>query len=193
MPAATNVWIVLIRGINIGGRWLAMAKLVALMEKAGCTDVQTYIQSGNAVCKSRVADAPTLAAKIARAIEASEGYLPSVMVLSRADFEAAATANPYPVDDHKALHLFFCAEAPADLAPLERVRIPSEQYAQIGTTFYFYAPAGFGLSKLAGSFEKLTKVRATARNWRTVTALRGMIAAAEAATSPPPMTRAKKS
>ena len=44
------MYIALFRGINIvGRRMLPMKDLKLLIEKAGCLDVQTYIQSGNVV------------------------------------------------------------------------------------------------------------------------------------------------
>lgn len=166
------VFVVLVRGINVGGRVLPMKRLVELVEKAGGADVRTYIQSGNVVCKSK-ATADALGAKIGAAILASEGYEPRVMVLSVADFEAAIAANPYPVGDPKLTHVFFLDAPPAaeNLAKLDAIKTPTERYTLDGTTFYFHAPDGLGISKLAASFEKVAKVAATARNWRTITAL----------------------
>jgi uncharacterized protein (DUF1697 family) len=173
-----HTWIVLIRGINVGGRVLLMKRLVELMEKAGCSDVRTYIQSGNVVCKSRVADGYALGTKIGKAILASEGYEPRVMVLSRTAFDAAVVANPYPVTVPKLVHLFFLSATPTSesMAAVEALRLPSEKYTLDKTTFYFYAPDGFGTSMLAAKFEKVSKVDATARNWNTVQALHGLAA-----------------
>ncbi|MEO8874950.1 MAG: DUF1697 domain-containing protein, partial [Polyangiaceae bacterium] len=43
-------FVALLRGINVGGRnMLPMKTLIGLFEKAGCSDVKTYIQSGNVV------------------------------------------------------------------------------------------------------------------------------------------------
>lgn len=181
-----HTWIVLIRGINVGGRVLPMKKLVELMERAGCTGVRTYIQSGNAICKSKSSDPGTLATKIGKAILASEGYEPKVMILSLEQLVAAANANPYPTDAGKALHLFFLAAPPADptLAALVPHKAKDEQYTLDGTTFYFYTPKGFGPSVLAAKFEKLAKVDATARNWNTVQALLELAAQEPAKVSP---------
>lgn len=170
-----HTWIVLLRGINVGGHGvLPMKRLVELMEKAGCTDVRTYIQSGNAVCKSKIAVADVLAKKIGKAILAGQGFEPKVMVLSLADFEAAIAANPYPVDNHKALHVWFLAANPTpdDIARLEPIKHATEQYTFASKACFFYAPVAFGTSKIAATFEKVVEVAATARNWRTVMALR---------------------
>ena len=188
-----HTWIVLIRGINVGGRVLPMKRLVELVEAAGCTNVRTYIQSGNVACASKSADAGSLATKIGRAILASEGYEPKVMVLSRAAFAAAAAANPYPTTNPKAVHLFFLAAPPADptLAALAPYKAPGEEYTLVGSTFYFYTPDGFGPSKLATKFERLAKVDATARNWSTVEALLAL-ASSSAADAPPARARTSR-
>ncbi len=42
-----KTYIVLLRGINVGGRnVLPMKELVGLLERIGCRDVRTYIRSG---------------------------------------------------------------------------------------------------------------------------------------------------
>ena len=47
-------WIVLFRGINVGGHnILPMKALVALLESIGYTKVKTYIQSGNVVLEAK--------------------------------------------------------------------------------------------------------------------------------------------
>ncbi|MBA3266271.1 MAG: DUF1697 domain-containing protein, partial [Nocardioidaceae bacterium] len=52
MTAAGDVLVVLLRGINVGGRHkLPMPLLRETCESLGCTDVTTYIQSGNVVVR----------------------------------------------------------------------------------------------------------------------------------------------
>ncbi|MEA2140293.1 MAG: hypothetical protein QOC91_392, partial [Solirubrobacteraceae bacterium] len=58
--------IVLLRGVNVGARnRVAMPALRELLDGAGCKDVATYLQSGNAVLSSALAPA-----KLARRCEA---------------------------------------------------------------------------------------------------------------------------
>jgi Protein of unknown function (DUF1697) len=52
-PKTLTTHVALLRGINVGGKnRLPMKDLVAILIAAGCVDVKTYIQSGNAVCKA---------------------------------------------------------------------------------------------------------------------------------------------
>jgi uncharacterized protein (DUF1697 family) len=162
-----------------GNRMLPMKALKALLEKNGCCDVQTYIQSGNAIFRTSVTDVATLARQISGAVLKGHGFEPRVLVLTRGDIEKAAAANPFPEadDNPKTLHLFFLTDTPkkADLTGLETLKAKRERFELKGRVFYLYTPDGFGTSKLAERAERLLGVAATARNWRTVTTLIDMV------------------
>lgn len=55
-----NTYIVLLRGINFGGRnKIPMSALRLCLEQAGFTDVMTYIQSGNVILRSSLSQEQT--------------------------------------------------------------------------------------------------------------------------------------
>lgn len=164
------------RGVNVGGnRMLPMRSFASAIESAGGTSVRTYIQSGNAVFRAQKADTSGIAARIVRAIAASHGFEPHVLVVTLEQLEAAAAANPFPeaLAQPATLHLFFLSREPphADLAGMRALATGTERFALDGRVFYLHTPDGFGKSKLAGRAEKLLGVEATARNWRTVATL----------------------
>jgi len=174
-----NICIALFRGINVGGsNLLPMAELRAVLEKNGCADVRTYIQSGNVVCRSAISDRARLARRLTSAVSRSHGFEPWVLVLTRAELERAAAGNPFPQAEAQPnrLHLFFLAGPPKkpDLKSLASLKAAGEDFALKGKVFYLYAPDGFGRSKLAARAERLLGVEGTARNWRTVTTLLDM-------------------
>jgi len=171
-----KTYVALFRGINVGGRHaLPMRELKLLMEQAGCVDVQTYIQSGNAVFRSAAAGDDRLARQLTASIFKTRGFEPRVLVLTIAELNAAAAANPYPdaCANPSTLHLIFLAERAKkpDLKAMEALKSKSERFALDGRTLYLHTPDGFGVSKLAPRVERLLGVEATARNWRTVQAL----------------------
>jgi uncharacterized protein (DUF1697 family) len=171
-----KTWIVLLRGINVGGRnALPMKKLAQLLEGTGCREVTTYIQSGNVVMRSAFTDAVSLAKRIRACIAEGCGFEPQVMLLDQKEFARAAAANPFEQAsaNPKSVHLFFLAERPQkpNLESLERVRTASEAFALKGRVLYLHTPDGFGTSKLAERIERDLGVAATARNWRTVATL----------------------
>lgn len=171
-----NTWIALFRGINVGGnKLLPMKQLAALLEKAGCRDVKTYIQSGNVVFRSPMTDAARMATRILSAVSAARGFEPRVLVLDRTELQRAMEANPFrgATADPKSVHLFFLAERPKDpdIESLNAIKSESEAFALKGRIFYLHTPEGFGTSKLAERAERCLGVEATARNWRTVSAV----------------------
>jgi uncharacterized protein (DUF1697 family) len=172
----TNVYIALIRGINVGGSHLLPMKDVKLLfEQHGCAEVQTYIQSGNVVFRSTDANAGRLARRVTAAVAKARGFEPRLLVLTRHELERAAAGNPFPeADDNPAsVHLFFLAEPAkdADVKSMHAVKTATERFVLKGRVLYLHTPDGVGSSKLAARAERLLGVAATARNWRTVTTL----------------------
>jgi uncharacterized protein (DUF1697 family) len=171
-----NTWIALFRGINVvGNNILPMKELKALLEQNQCVDVQTYIQSGNVVFRSRLADAARVERRLADAVTKARGFEPRVMALKPSELARAAAGNPFPqaTDDPARVHLFFLDASPSrpDIEGLDAICTATERYTLKGRVFYLYTPDGFGPSKLAKRAERLLGVAATARNWRTVTTL----------------------
>jgi uncharacterized protein (DUF1697 family) len=168
-----KTYISLFRGINVGGRHiLPMKELVALLEELGCRNVQTYIQSGNAVFESKINNISQLSKKISAEIKKRRGFEPYVLLLNLEDLEKAIMNNPFPEgeNDPQGLHVGFLASIPKtpDLKTLETLRKNSERFHLVDHIFYLYAPEGVGRSKLAANTERLLGVPMTDRNWATV-------------------------
>jgi uncharacterized protein (DUF1697 family) len=74
-----NTYIALLRGINVGGhKKILMTDLKLLLDSIGLQNVQTYIQSGNVVFKSK--EDTHLATKIAEDINIKYGFFVPVLV-----------------------------------------------------------------------------------------------------------------
>jgi len=170
------VYIALFRGINVGGKnKISMKSLTGLLEASGYVGVRTYIQSGNVLFQSTPSKAVNFMRDIGKAIKDNHGFHPSIIVLDVKELDKAICANPFPdaEGNPKSLHLYFLTHTPKqpDLERLNQVKSASESFQLIGNVFYLYAPDGVGRSKLAAQVEKLVGVKATARNWNTVTKL----------------------
>jgi uncharacterized protein (DUF1697 family) len=167
------IWIAFLRGINVGGNHsLPMKELAALLEQNGCRDVKTYIQSGNVVFKDPETDSTKLATTISDAIHKNHGFQPHILLLKIEELEKAASSNPFPQAETapKSLHLYFLSEKPENpnIEGLNKIKINNEAFHLKEKVFYLHTPDGFGTSKLANKAEKLLGVKATARNWNTV-------------------------
>jgi uncharacterized protein (DUF1697 family) len=175
--AATSTWVALLRALNVGGRnRLAMRELVATFEAAGASAVATYIQSGNVIFRSGAREAAGVAAHVRAALSDRLGVDVPVVIRTSAQLRAVARANPFLGDggDPAALHVLFLSGRPAAsrVSALDPARSGPDRFAVAGREVYLHCPDGIGRSKLTGDyFEGRLATTATARNWRTVTAL----------------------
>jgi uncharacterized protein (DUF1697 family) len=169
-------YIALLRGVNLAGRnKVPMAGLQTVCESLGCTDVATYIQSGNVVLTSRLS-AAKLRTALESAIADQLGVGTVVMIRTAEQLAAVVTGNPFPAADPAHLHVLFLTEAPdQDLVrSLSDVDNPPEELAVRGAEVYFHLPNGAGRAKLPELYGRRIKIPGTMRNWRTVTKLLNM-------------------
>ncbi len=87
-------YVVLLRGINVGGRIIKMADLKACLEKAGLQNVVTLLQSGNVVFESDMS-APELKKLIESSLSARFGYPAKAQVLAMDSLRAIVASYPF--------------------------------------------------------------------------------------------------
>lgn len=178
MPNMT-IYVVLLRGINVGGHnKIKMAELREVLEKAGCKEVRTYIQSGNVVLASDL-DGPSLKELIEREINAAFGLNIPAIIRSGADFEAILRDCPYDdssLQEGETLHVSMLSDVPTaeGVAKLAAVDRGIDEYTIIGTNLYMFVRNKFNESKLADSLGKLG-TPGTVRNWKTMRKLESMV------------------
>jgi uncharacterized protein (DUF1697 family) len=164
-------YVALLRGVNVGGKGkLPMAELRGLLGSLGYTDVETFIQSGNAVFTSSASVAAT---RLESAIRERFSIDVAVMLRSAAQLRKVVDANPYSGVDPSKLHVGFMARKPAAalLAKLETERFLPEEFTGRGTELYLYLPSGMGRAKLPAFLDRQIGIPTTVRNWNTVTKL----------------------
>jgi uncharacterized protein (DUF1697 family) len=167
----------LLRGVNVGGKHkLPMKDLVALLEGLGCSQVRTYIQSGNAVFEAPAAVSAALPRTLAAAILKKAGFEAPVLLRSVAQAAAAVKANPFLArglgPEH--LHVGFLADKPAAalVRALDPARSPGDAFAVVGSEVYLHLPNGVARTKLTNAyFDAALETVCSMRNWRSVEAL----------------------
>ena len=175
------IYIALLRGINVGGNMLKMDRLREVCAKLGWKNVRTYVQSGNIVFEARKNSAHWM-----RALELrldGECRLPvTVMVRTAEEMARVAARNPFLKEkgiDVKRLGVTFLQRSP-EPAALKSLAVPgagADRFVCAGSEIYLHCPGGFGETKLSNNaFERLLSLRATTRNWNTVTTLSQMSA-----------------
>jgi uncharacterized protein (DUF1697 family) len=168
--------VALLRGINVGAhKRIAMPALRELLSEAGFGEVQTYVQSGNVVLTSEL-DPAELERELERLIAEGFGFDVEVIVRTREQLSEVVQRNPLGevATDPKRYQVSFLA---AELEPeraeaLAAAAVEPERFIAHGRELYAWHPDGVARSKLwaklAGSG---LGVKATARNWTTVTTL----------------------
>jgi uncharacterized protein (DUF1697 family) len=174
--SSLKTYVALLRGINLGARnKVSMQDLRALFADLGAEDVATYVQSGNVVFRS--ADSPgKLTDAIEKRIRRDLSLDVTVLVRTQRQLAKLVAANPFAddVSDLTKLHVTFLADKPdqARVRKLDPTLSEPDELCVIGQEVYLHCPNGYGRSKLSNAyFEKQLDVRATTRNWRTVTKL----------------------
>ena len=166
---------VLLRGVNVGRHnRISMSDLRAVLEGIGCREVQTYVQSGNAVV-----DHDGTPAELERSVAAAlaERGLPvPVMVRTGEELARVVEASPWTDLDPKLFHVAFLSgdPDPAKVAAIDHQALLPERVVVGERVLYLDYAMGAGRS--AGLDRLRVGVDATARNWRTVSALRDLTA-----------------
>jgi uncharacterized protein (DUF1697 family) len=179
-----NTFVALLRGINVGGKTMvSMPELRSLFESLGHADVSTYVQSGNVIFRTPSGEQEALAAELEQRIASAFEVSPAVLLRTPAELTEIAGANPFldHEPDFLKLHVVFLSAVPkADgVGELDPSRSPPDEFSVRGREIYLHLPNGAGRSKLTiDYFENRLGVRATARNWKTVTKLLELTSAA---------------
>jgi uncharacterized protein (DUF1697 family) len=174
-----DAYVALLRGVNVGGKnKLPMKDLAAMFGEAGCTDVVTYIQSGNVVFRATEACAARIPAAIAKAVADRLGFRAPVVMRTAGELHGIVRCNPFLRDGASAevelLHVMFLADrpSPARVATLDPKRSPPDEFEVRGREIYLRCPNGVGRTKLSNSyFDAKLATTSTMRNWRTVVKL----------------------
>jgi uncharacterized protein (DUF1697 family) len=170
---AKSMHIALLRGINVGGKnLLPMKALASLFTNAGCEDVRTYIQSGNAVFRADAKVAASLPERLGAAIKRAYGFEPPVVLRSADELGRVVAGNPFIKREAGTLHVVFLAQAPEKEAASSLEAKPPDEFALKEREIYLRCPNGYGKTKLTNAyFDARLKTVSTVRNWKTVLTL----------------------
>jgi uncharacterized protein (DUF1697 family) len=174
--------IAFLRGINVGGaNILPMKELKALCEKAGFKSVRTYIQSGNVIFESALAEA-TLTGKLEGALRKKMDKPIAISCRTVAELERVLENNPFPrADPAKVGVTFFPNKVGKGF--LSGVSTTTGEEVKVGSReVYVHYPNGMGRSKL-----KMPKgaEKGTTRNVNTIRKIVNMCSNVEIARKRP--------
>jgi uncharacterized protein (DUF1697 family) len=166
-----TVYLILFRGV--GGKTQIPTKVLReKLTEAGFENVATYINSGNAIVRSRLSR-PKVISTIAELCRAEFQFDKAIFAPTLTEWAALIARNPFAkaaIDAPTTVHAAVLESAPKteDLERLRARASPGEEIQVIDGVAYLHTPHGFGTSKLAEKFDAWIGVTNTARNWNTV-------------------------
>jgi uncharacterized protein (DUF1697 family) len=132
------------------------------------------VQSGNIIFKAESGSDPSqLARQIRNKLDHKYGFDVPTIVLDPGDLKHLIDQNPFrdPQTLKERLYVTFLFDQPdADrIRALEKQKHGNEHFVVYGKFIFLYYPKGYGVAKMDNNaFEKVLKVEATTRNWKTI-------------------------
>jgi len=166
-----TVYLILFRGVG-GKTQLPVAALREKLTKAGFENVATYINSGNAIVRSRL-NRKQLIATVAELCRKHFDFDKAIFAPTLAEWDAVIANNPFAgaaANAPTTVHAVLLERAPK-LEDIKRIRacaVKGEGIEIIEGVAYLHTPYGFGPSKMREKFDQWIGVTYTARNWNTV-------------------------
>lgn len=170
--------VALLRGVNVGaGNPLQMGKLRGLCGSLGLEDTVTYLQSGNALFRTKDTDLTEIQKELETTIKAECGFETPVALRTVAELEAIVAANPFAgradINPSRLLVTFlFQDPGDAGRAAVPFVETYGEEVFALGRELYVYYVNGVSKTKLKERhLNKVLGTTGTSRNWNTVTGI----------------------
>ncbi len=166
-----TVYLILFRGVG-GKTHLPVKPLREKLAEAGFENVATYINSGNAIVRSRM-NREKVVATIAKLCRQEFDFDKAIFAPTLAEWDELIAGNPFSKAATKApttVHAALLESVPRE-EDVQRIRdcaVEGEEIKIVGKVAYLHTPHGFGKCKMAGKFDKWIGVTNTARNWNTV-------------------------
>jgi uncharacterized protein (DUF1697 family) len=174
-------WVALLRGINLASRnRVSMAELRTVLEDAGYGSVTTYIQSGNVLFTKRASDRARLARRLETAVADAFGVSAAVVLRTFEEVREVERSQPFGADTSRTFVSFLAAEPePKRVRSLADLEVAPDEFRVVGSDVFLRYPNGVQGARLTGAvLERTIGVPGTMRNWKTVTKLAELAAAA---------------
>jgi uncharacterized protein (DUF1697 family) len=172
------IWISMLRGINLGSHnKISMPDLASLYRSFGFSSIQTYLQSGNILFESQIANSEDLSVIIETGIKDTLGFSVRVFLRTPGEIKRIIDNNPFLHGGNiepSQLHVTFLHRLPdpSDWDTLGPAVREGDEFAIGQQEIFIFCSNGYGRTKLSNSFfERKLDQPATTRNWKTVTAL----------------------
>ena len=173
-----TTYIALLRGVNVGtANRIRMEELRRLFVQAGCSRVETYIQSGNVLFDAEE-DEPAIVQATESALLSGVGIRTNVVIRTADELRLAVSRLPFSQEeiaaasarntDAESFYLLFAAHPPKPESLEKAISLTGseDQFRVIGREAYLLLSQSIRTSKLAIRLQDAL-APVTARNWNT--------------------------
>jgi uncharacterized protein (DUF1697 family) len=166
-------YVALLRGINVGGHQVPMAKLKKTFEEQGCENVQTILVSGNVVFEAKKENLFIFTKKLEIALAKAFGFSIPVLLRTGHDIEKLIASVPFKgitVTPETRLYVTFFLEKQAN-TQLPRMPGKDIQILKVTDTEVYSVlrlSPNVGTIDLMSFLEKEFSKNITTRNWNTL-------------------------
>lgn len=168
-------YVLLLRGINVGGKMVKMESLKKMLEDMGFSNVKTVLNCGNVIFESEQTSLEHLRQTIEVSFEKTFGFIVQTIIRTADDIQKLVKSNPFEgvsVTKDTRLYITFLSEKSHSLLKtpyispekdLQILRITNSEICAIITV-----STNRNTTDMMGFFEKEFGKKITTRNWNTV-------------------------
>jgi len=169
-------YVIFLRAVNVGGRFVKMADLRAALESAGFTDVETHIQSGNVFVRSGRRSTGAVGTEMAAVLGELTGFDVPCVVRTPVQLRTALAeidAVPPMLTGAKRYVAFADAPVPAAAAAqLDAWDGPGERCLVLGSQILAEMTDGFQKTKLTNT--RIERITGRTTTWRDLEVVRAI-------------------
>ncbi len=177
-----NRYAILLKGINVGTtNRITSSSLIQFFERQGFNEVSTYLNSGNIIVCAQSDVIDSKISQLEKEMLLTLSLKTVIFVVTSKDIDETLTNVPKSfgqraLENPKALNIYFFKKSIGTLTKgknLMRYLKNDEDIHLTNSNLYYFCEKGLGESKLTTRvIEKILDIEVTARNHRTVLALK---------------------
>lgn len=171
-------YVAFLKGINVGGHTVKMARLAQVFSSLGLGDVRTFIASGNVVFSATARSEPALVRRIEATLEAALGFEAPTFLRTADEVRALAALDPFPGVTGGNRYVGFLAVKPvaSRVQAIERLGNAANRFTVRGRDIHWWSAGGLSDSGFTYTvLEKAVAAPATFRNVTTIMRLAGTL------------------
>jgi len=160
-------YVAFLRAINVGDRRIKMAELAQVFGDSGCSNVSTFIASGNVIFDS---ESPPVVADLEAAFLAKFGFLSEIFLRDREQIKALLAAVPWSESDGVVEVSFLGSPPPLGAArELKNTAVAPERLLVSGSEVLFLrVGGGVPTTHKEATSMRILDMKMTRRGMRTV-------------------------